>query len=149
MDWSCIIHRDQWLIRNTSKKSKASSSLFLWHCLVIVGCLRGIIARISDNLLNTCLTLVYLFDTCLFFFEDFSIFSTLFPAFLTFVYAFRAKSSIFLWKSQKNKKCLNWGREKNGEAASIPFCRIFQNKSIADKPRSQNLVKKNFLKGVG
>ena len=42
--------------------------------------------------------------------------------------------------NEKNKKVLELGREKNAEAASIPFCCIFQDKSIGDKLRSQNLV---------
>ena len=38
------------------------------------------------------------------------------------------------------KKCLNRVEKKDGEAAIIPSCRIFQDKSIGDKLRSQNLV---------
>ena len=42
------------------------------------------------------------------------------------------------------KKCLNRVEKKNGEAASIGNCMIFNDKSIGDKRRRQNLVKKHF-----
>ena len=48
---------------------------------------------------------------------------------------------------ETDENSLNWVETKNGEAASIPFCRIFQDKSIGDKLRSQNLLKKIILKG--
>ena len=46
----------------------------------------------------------------------------------------------------KKIKCLNRD-EKNGEAAIILFCTIFQDKSIGDRLRSQNLIKTIILKG--
>ena len=41
---------------------------------------------------------------------------------------------------KKMKQCLNWVEKKDGEAAIIPFCWVFQDKLIGDKLRSQNLV---------
>ena len=45
------------------------------------------------------------------------------------------------------KKCLNRVDKKDGEAAIIGNSQIFEDKSIGDKLRSQNLVKKIILKG--
>ena len=52
----------------------------------------------------------------------------------------RKRGFSFRKNDEINKKVLELGREKNGEAAIIPFCRIFQDKSIGDKLGSQNLV---------
>ena len=48
---------------------------------------------------------------------------------------------------KKGKKCLNWVQKKDGEALRLPSCTIFQDESIGDKLRSQNLLKKIILKG--
>ena len=46
---------------------------------------------------------------------------------------------------EKINRCLNWVEKKDGEASIIPFCWIFQGKSIGDKLRSQNLIKKKHF----